>query len=157
MGVTAGVASLASAGLGAYGSIASAAGTKSADEMQAARLEQAAAYGKVQATQVAAQDTEKLSIKLDNIDAVRAAQNNDPTSPTTAAIKSRTSYLANRDQQIQVGNIMEQSATDTAGAAYMNQAGSYAMTMGEVGAGANLLKGIGATNWGSFGFGGTPA
>jgi hypothetical protein len=155
MGAAAGVASIASIGLSAFGSIMGGAGTKSADEMQAARLEQAAAYGKVQASQVAAQDTEKLSIKLDNIDAVRTAQNNDPTSPTTAAIRSRTSYLANRDQQIKVGNIMEQSATDTASANYLNQAGSYAMTMGEVGAGANLLKGVGATNWGSFGFGKT--
>ena len=155
MGAAAGVASIASIGLSAFGSIAGGAGTKSADEMQAARLEQAAAYGKVQATQVAAHDTENLSIKLDNIDAVRAAQNNDPTSPTTAAIRSRTSYLSNENQQTQVGNIMAQVGTDQAGAAYLNQAGSYAMTMGEVGAGANLLKGVGATNWGSFGFGRT--
>ncbi len=148
------IASLASVGLSAFSSVMGGAGTKAANEMQAARLERAAAYGKVQASQVAAHDTENLAIKLDNIDAVRAAQNNDPSSPTTAAIKSRTSYLANRDQQIQVGNILAQSSEDTASADYLHQAGSYAMTMGEVGAGANLLKGIGQTNWGTFGFGG---
>jgi len=70
-----------------------------------------------------------------------------------AAIRSRTSYLANRDQQINVGNILAQSSQDTASANYLNQAGSYAMTMGEVGAGASLLKGVGSTNFGSFGFG----
>jgi hypothetical protein len=151
MAVTAAVTSLASAGLSAGGSVMAGAGTQAANQAQAARLERAAEYGKVQATETAAQDTENLSIKLDNIDAVRAAQNNDPSSPTTAAIRSRTSYLANRQQDIQVGNIEAQANQDTADAAYLNQAGSYAMTMGEVGAGANLLKGIGQTKWGTFG------
>jgi hypothetical protein len=155
MAVTAAVTSLASAGLAAGGAIMAGEGNKSKDDEQADRLQRAAQYGKVQATETAANDTENLNIKLDNIDAVRAAQNNDPTSPTTAAIRSRTSYLADRQQQIKVGNIEAQDSQDTADADYLHQAGSFAMTMGEVGAGASLLKGVGSTNWGTFGFGKT--
>lgn len=151
MAAVAPIASLASIGMSAASSVMKGAATSSADKMQADRLEQAAQYGKVQAAQTAAKDTENLSIKLDNIDAVRAAQNSDPSSPTTAAIRSRTSYLANEDQSIQVGNIMAQVNEDQASSAYYNSAASYAMTMGDVGAAANLAKGIGSTNWGTFG------
>lgn len=153
MGITTAVASIAGMGLSAASSIAGGEATKSADEMQAARLERAAQYGKLQATQTNAQDTENLAIKLDNIDAIRAAGGIDPSSPTTAAIRSRTSYLANEQDQIKVGNILAQVGEDQASAAYLNQAGSFALTMGEVGAGATLLKGIGSTNFGTFGFG----
>lgn len=153
MGAAAPVISLASIGLSAMGSVAQGEATAAADQYQAQRLERAAQYGKVQATQTSAQGLENLNIRLDNIDAIRAAGGADPSSPTTAAIRSRTSYLGERSIQTQVGNILEQSDENTAGAAYLNSAGSFAQTMGAVGAGATLLKGIGQTNFGTFGFG----
>jgi hypothetical protein len=103
--------------------------------------------------QTAAQSTENLNLKLDNIDAIRAAANIDPSSPTTAAIRSRTSYLANRQESIQVDNIMAQNAQDRSDAEYMRQSGQFALGMGALNAGSSVLKGIGGTNWGSFGVG----
>lgn len=132
----------------------SALGTKAADDYQSARLERASEYGKVAATEVSAQGLEKLNVTLGNIDAVRAVGNVDPSSPTTEAIRSRTTYLAERDTNIKVGNILGQVAQNEADAAYLRSAGAFALTQGIVGAGASLSKSIGMTSFGTFGFGG---
>lgn len=144
----AGIGLLASAGSSIIGGI----GTSQADQYQAARLERAAEYGKVAATEVSAQGLEKLNVTLGNIDAVRAVGNVDPSSPTTEAIRSRTTYLAERDTNIKVGNILGQVAQNEADAAYMRSASAFALTNGIIGAGATLGKGIGTTNFGTFGF-----
>ena len=144
-------ASFASVGLSAYGSYEKGKGEQAADQYQASRLERAAQYGKVQAAQTGAQGLENLNLTLDNIDAVRAAGNVDPSSPTTAALRARTTYLGERDTNIRVGNILAQANQDVSDAAYLRSAGEYALGMGRLSAMATVAKGVGQTNFSSFG------
>lgn len=134
--------SLASAGFAAYGETQKAAGTNAADQAQASRLERAAEYGKLSAAQTSSQLTERLNITLANIDTVRAAANTDPNSPTGIAVKEHEAYLGERQRNIAVENIMAQSEQDVSDAAYMRQAGSYALAQGNTAAFATLLKGF---------------
>lgn len=151
MAVTTSVAAIAGTAASAYGSYAKGEATSAADQYQAQRLERAAQYGKVQAVQTSAQGLEKLNVTLGNIEAVRAAGNVDPSSPTTAAIKDRTSFLSERDTGIRVENILAQASQNQSDAAYLRDASDYALTMGEVGAAAKLGTGIGQTNFSLFG------
>ena len=153
-GTIAAVSSLASAGLSAASTIEKGKGQKAAGDYQAARDEQAAEYGRTKAAQTDAQARENLNVTLGNIDAVRAAAGVDPSSPTTAALRDRTSMLGDRARSIQVDNILAQSMQDQNDAAYMRSAGSYAMSMADLSAGATVAGGIAKTNFSSFGFGG---
>jgi hypothetical protein len=145
--------SLASAGLSAYGSIVKGQGEQAADEYKAQSLERAAESGKVKATQASGMYTENLNRTLGNIDAVRAAAHDDPTSPTGAAIRDTAEYQGERQKTITVDNILEQAERDAADAAYMRSAGKYALLSGKIGAGANILNALGMTDWTKFGFG----
>jgi hypothetical protein len=155
MGGVAAVASIASVAMSAGGSIMKGMGTNAGDQYQAARLERAAEYGRVSADQTDAQMRENLNVSLGNIDAVRAAAHTDPSSPTGAAIVDRTEMLGDRARGIKVGNILAQTNQEQADASYLQSAGSFAQTMGFFGAGADVMKGIGSTNFGAFG-GGAP-
>jgi hypothetical protein len=150
------VASIASAGLTAYGQYAGGQAKNAADIYQSQRLDRAAEYGRVAAVQTNVQGVEKLDITLGNIDAVRAAGNIDPSSPTTEAIRERTSYLSERDTNIKVGNILAQTQQDEADAAYLRKAGAFALTAGKIGAAATLLKGLSGGGGGGGGGGGIP-
>lgn len=143
------ISTLATAG----SSIAGGMGTKAADDYQSERLQRAAEYGRVQAMQTSASGTEKLNNTLGNIEAVRAAGHTDPSSPTGAAIYDRTEYLGTRDINTRVDNIMAQVNQEGADSAYLQKAGSFAMTMGIIGAGAGIGKSIGQTNPNTFGVG----
>jgi hypothetical protein len=137
--------SLAGHGFQAFGSVAKGMGTKAADDFQAARLNRAAEYGKLAADQTYGQMTEKLNTTLGNIDAVRAAAHDDPTSPTGVAFRDRQEYLGERERGIKVGSILAQARDDEASAAYLRSAGKNALMMGYLGTGASLGKGIGAS------------
>jgi hypothetical protein len=137
------IASIGAMGLSAYGSYEKGKGEQAADEYKAQSLERAAEVGRVKAAQTGAQMTEKLNQTLGNIDAVRAAAHDDPTSPTGAAIRDLTEARGERAKSITVDNILEQVDQDTADAAYMRTAGQYALLSGEVGAGGTVLGGIG--------------
>jgi hypothetical protein len=95
MGISgiAAVASLASAGFGAAGSVVSGQGTAAGDTYKAETLDRAATYGGLKATQTGAQLTRNLSVSLGNIDAIRAAARTDPTSPTGAAVRGYTEQV----------------------------------------------------------------
>jgi hypothetical protein len=147
-------ASLGSAALSGYGKIQGAKGTKAADEMQAARLERAAQYATGAAAETDANLRQKLNLSLGNIDVVRAAAGLDPSSPTTAALRDRTSYLSDTDRNIRVGNILAQRDEDLASAGYLHKAGSYALKMGYLNAAASVLRGVAGTAAGGFGGGG---
>jgi hypothetical protein len=151
MGAALPVMAVAGVAASAAGTYMQGEATSAADQYQAQRLDRAAQYGKVQAVQTSAQGLEKLNVTLGNIDAVRAAGNVDPSSPTTTAIRDRTSFLSERDTGIRVENILAQASQNESDAAYLRDASGYALTMGMVGAGATLGKGIGQTNFSTFG------
>ena len=135
--------SIAGAGLSAATSIMKGEGESYADQYQAQRLEKAAEIGRVQAVQTSAQMTQKENQMLGNIDAVRAAAHDDPTSPTGAAIRNTAEDMATTQKTITVDNILEQVQQDESDAAYERTASQYAMTGGILGAGASLLGGLG--------------
>lgn len=148
------VASLASLGLTAAGTVAKGQGVQAADEMQAARADRAAEFGKVQATLTDTTMRENLNTTLGNIDVIRAASNIDPSSPTTAALEDRQRQISDRQRTAAVTTINAQVADDQASANYLRQAGAFALSQSKVAALAGVLGGIGKA-FGSFS-GGSP-
>lgn len=138
----AGGMSLASAGLSAYSTILSSQGTATADQYQAEKLETDAVYGDLKAAQTGAQMTRNLNTTLGNIDAVRAAANTDPTSPTGVAVRDNQETIGNENKDIAVNSILQQSRQERADAAYYKQAADTALTAGDLSAGAGILKGL---------------
>lgn len=134
--------SLASLGLSAYGAITKAEGTATADQYKAELLDRAAQYGDLKATQTNAQLTRNLAITLGNIDSIRAAARTDPTSPTGAAVRGYTEETGTERKNIEVDSIEAQAQEDRDNAAYLRSAASNALLGGELGAGADVLKGI---------------
>lgn len=153
--------SIAGAGLSALGVYKQAQGTNAADQARADQLSRAAERGRTAAVQTGAQMTEDLNTTLGNIAAVRAAANIDPTSPTTAAVLGRQEFVGERAKDIQVENLLAQAQENDASAAYMRQAGAYALSQGKLGAFATLLgaggKGITGAGFGLPSFGGPAA
>lgn len=136
--------SMMGAGLSAFSSIEKGMGSSVADQYQAERLERAAQVGRVQAAQTGAQLTQRENDMLGNIDAVRAAAHDDPTSPTGAAIRDTAENRLTTQKTITVDNILEQVDEDESDAAYERSAAKYAMTGGIVGGAASLLGGLGS-------------
>lgn len=141
-GSGAGAASIASLGLSAYGSVLKGEGTQAADEMQAAKAERAAEFGRLQAGLVDASMRENLNVTLGNIDVIRAAGRVDPTSPTTAAVEDYNRMVGERARTAQELSIRSQVAEDEASAQYLRQAGDFALTQGYLSAGVDVLKGV---------------
>lgn len=141
-GSSAGGNSLASIGLSAYSTILSAQGTAAADEFQSAKLERAATYGELKAVQVGGQMTRSLNRTLGNIDAVRAAANTDPTSPTGAAFRDNQEQIGTDQRLTTVNSIMAQAMQDRSDSAYYKSAASDALFAGEISAAAGIAKGI---------------
>lgn len=139
----AGVASLASIGLSAAGSVMKGAGTQAADDMQADQAQQAAEFARTQASLTDTTLRQRLNMTLSNIDAIRASGGVDPSSPTTAAVEDWNKQLSDTQRLAQDVLLRTQAATDDAGARYLRSAGSYAMTQGIVGAGISLAGGAG--------------
>ena len=117
-----GAASLASIGLQAYSTILQSQGVAAGDEYQAAKLDQAAQYGELKAVQTGGQMLRSLNTTLGNIDAVRAAANADPTSPTGAAVRDNQENIGNEQRSIVVGSILQQARQDRADAEYYRSA-----------------------------------
>jgi hypothetical protein len=141
-GSSAGGSSLASIGLSAYATMLQAQGVASADEYQAAKLDNAAKYGELKAVQTGGQMTRSLNTTLGNIDAVRAAANTDPSSPTGAAIRDNAEAIGTDQKTITVDSILQQSRQDTADAQYYRSAAKDALFAGEIGAAAGIAKGL---------------
>jgi hypothetical protein len=138
----AGALSLASMGLSAAGKGVAAQGQSTADLYKAEQLDQAATYGELKATQVGAQLTRNLGIQLGNIDAVRAAQHTDPTSPTGAAVRNFTESTGIEQRDITVDSITQQARMDESNAAYLRTASSTALLGGDLGIAGTLLSGV---------------
>jgi hypothetical protein len=138
----AGATSLASIGLQAYSTILQSQGTADADQYQAQKLEQAATYGDLKAVQIGGQMTRNLNQTLGNIDAVRAAANADPTSPTGAAVRDNAEAIGTDQKNITVDSILAQSNQERNDAAYYRSAASNALFAGDISAGAGIVGGI---------------
>jgi len=134
--------SLASIGLQAYATILQSQGVAAADNFQAAKLEQAAKYGELKAVQTGGQMTRSLNQTLGNIDAVRAAANADPSSPTGAAFRDNQESIGNDQRGIAVDSILARARQERADAAYYRSAADNALFAGEIGAAAGIAKGI---------------
>jgi ABC-type multidrug transport system fused ATPase/permease subunit len=145
------VAAIAGTGLQAYGAIEQGKGTQAADQYQANVLQTRAQYAGAAAAETNASMTDKLATTLGNIDVIRAAGHDDPTSPTTMALRSRAQEVSNQERAIKVGNIYAQQTADLAGSSYLNSAGSFALNMGYLSAGADVASAIGKTNPNLFG------
>lgn len=146
------ISSIASVGLSAQAQRTQAAGTQASDEYQAQILDRAAQYGEVQATQTSATLTQQLNNTLDNIDVMRAAGHDDPSSPTGAAVRNYQETIGEGQIGTQVGNIRAQTEQDEASASYLRQAGAYALGIGDTNAMATLLKGFGTAAGQTSGF-----
>lgn len=146
--------SIASIGLQTYATLLQSQGTATADTYQADRLTTAAQYGEVKAAQTGAQMTRNLNTTLGNIDAVRAAANADPSSPTGAAFRDNQEAIGSNNRAVAVDNITAQNTQDLNDAAYYRQASSSALLSGDISAAAGALGAVakGAT---AFATGGT--
>ena len=149
------VLSLASAGLGAYGTMEQAKGTAAADTYQSEVLALQAQEGELKATQTNAQLTGKLNQTLGNIDAVRAASHTDPSSPTGAAVRNQVESESTNQKDIAVNSIKAQAGLDESQSAYLRNAASSALLSGKISAGAGLLKDFAGLPFGSMGLGGS--
>jgi hypothetical protein len=138
-----GGASLAAAGLQAAGDIVSSRGIAAGDTFKANILEENAQRGQVAAIETGAAASEQLARTLSNIDAVRAAANTNPTSPTGAAVRDWSEQIGLTQKSIAVDNIVAQSRQQEAEATYLRAAGKTALLSGDISAGAGVLKALG--------------
>jgi len=139
---SAGGASLASIGLSAYSTILKSEGVAEADQFQAAKLENAATYGELKAVQTGGQMIRNLNTVLGNIDAVRVAAGNDPTSPTGVAVRENAEEIGTEQKTITVNSILQQSRQERADAAYYRSAAEDGLFAGKIGAAAGIAKGL---------------
>ena len=147
-GPAAGVASAVSPVMALASGVMQGEGQQAAEDYKAAKAKRAAEYARVAATQTDAQMRENLNTQLANIDAIRAAGHADPNSPTSIAIKDRTSMIGDRQRNIQVGNIMAQASQDEADAQYFKQAGDFALQMGWMNGASAAASKIASTKFG---------
>ena len=124
--------SLAATGFKVLGDYVSSRAEAGADVYKSELLEQQATYGELKAKQTNAQMTRNLSITLGHVDAVRAAQHTDPTSPTGAAVRGEMEATGQMRKEITVENIMQQARMDEANAAYMRSQSSNALLSGNI-------------------------
>lgn len=141
-GSAAGGNSLASIGLQAYATMLSAQGTATADEYQAAKLENSAKYGELKAAQTGGQMARSLNTTLGNIEAVRAASRADPNSPTGAAILDEQQQIGTDQRLTTVNSILAQATQDRSDAAYYKSAADHALLAGEISTAAGIAKGL---------------
>lgn len=137
------IASLASVGLSAYSDVEKGKGQKAADEFQAAQAEQAAKFGRLQSDLTDTTMHEQFNTTLGNIEAIRAAGNIAPGSPTTGVIEDWNRMLSDRQRTAAVLTARSQAATEDESAAYLRKAGSYAQQMSYLSAGGKIAGAIG--------------
>jgi hypothetical protein len=116
-------------------------GVANADTFQAEKLDNAATYGELKAAQTGGQMSRQLNTTLGNIDAVRAAANTDPSSPTGAAVRDNQEAIGTDQRNITVSSLTAQATQDKADAAYQRKAASDALLAGDISAQAAITKG----------------
>jgi hypothetical protein len=134
--------SIASIGLQTYATLLKAQGTATANEYQADRLETAAQYGELKATQTSAGMTRNMNNVLGNIQAIRAAANADPNSPTGAAVYDDQERLGDDQRRITVNSIKAQATQSKNDAAFYRQASADALMSGNIAAAAGVASAV---------------
>ena len=119
-------------------------GTQSADQYQAAELDRAAQYGRLKAEQTGGQLTQRLNQTLGNIDVMRAAGHNDPSSPTGNAYRDYQESVGETQRSITVDSILADAQQKESDAAYLRQAGDFALLSGGIGAAGQGTGGLGS-------------
>lgn len=143
MGMAGGVASLAGAGFSAMGQEEQAKGQKAAYDYQSQVEAREANVSKVQGEQTIAQMTGKLNQALGNIDTVRAAGHDDPTSPTGASIRDTTEYLGDMDKTTASDYYFNEQQIHEDNSKFDLAAGQYAMKAGQMAALGTMIGGLG--------------
>lgn len=115
-------------------------GESNADTFQSERLDVAAQYGDLKASQTAGQMTRNLNNTMQTIDAVRAAAGTDPSSPTGAAVRDNTEAIGTDQRNITVGNINAQTDQERSDAAYYRTASANALISGNMAKNADNLS-----------------
>lgn len=145
MGAAAGPAAAASSvvslALTATGDVMKGSTTKAADDFQASRLQQAAAFGETQASLTDTTLRQNLNTTLGNIEAVRSAAGADPTSPTSIALMDQSTSRSDTQRMAAVGSIKAQNAEDLASADYLKRAGDFAVTQSYLSAATDIAGG----------------
>lgn len=136
------VSSLASIGLSVFADVEKGKGQKAQADFQASQAEQAAKFGRLQADLTDTTMRERLNTTIGNIDAIRAAGNVDPSSPTTGAVEDWNRMLSDRQRTAAVVTARSQADADEAGARYLRQQGAYAQKMSYLSAGVTASSGL---------------
>jgi hypothetical protein len=134
--------SLAAGGslLKAGGSIMGGAGQQAAAKTRSMGMRMAADAGRLKGEQVDTAYREQLSEALQNIGAIRSAQNVGLDSPTSMAIYERASEVNARARRVAVSNERMRAFGLDAEAATIKQNGDMAMLTGMIGATGDLLS-----------------
>jgi hypothetical protein len=138
-------------GLQLGGLALSAVGGLQAAKGQAAGYQYAAAAAdrKARAARTAADETDaalrdELQTTLGNIEAVRAAANVTPDSPTGIALLNRETDVSDRQRQIRVANLRAQGAQSESDALFYRYSAGAALQAGQLGVFGKTLSGLAA-------------
>jgi hypothetical protein len=137
------IGGLASAGFTAAGDLKQAEGQKAAYDYQSQVEARAANVSKVQGIQTLGQMTNQLNQVLGNIDTVRAAGHDDPTSPTGSSIRDTAEYLGNMNKTTAFDYYYNEEDIHKQNSQFLLAAGQYAMQAGQLGAAGAIAGGIG--------------
>lgn len=135
-------AAMGSMALSAGGKVVKGVGEYEAAQFAADRDERAAEFGRIKADQTDVQLREQLTTTLGNISTIRAAGNIDPLSPTTAAINTEETRVADRERNIRVGNLRMQAREDDLAAKQRRRGAIYGAVGTALGAGGDVAAGI---------------
>lgn len=142
------VSSFASLGFGLMGASDKASadimrgeGVNAQDQFQADLADENAKFGRLQANLTDTTMREQLTKTLSNIDAIRASDGVDPSSPTTNAIEQFNRMESDRQRTAAVVTARSQADYEEASGKYLRSAGQYAQVMGNKAASADMFAG----------------
>ena len=137
---------LGQVGFGAAGAIAKGAGDAAGYRHAEDKAQRMALAARTAADETDAQLREELTTTLGNIEAIRAAANIDPTSPTGLAIMDEEQRVSDRQRRIKVGSLKAQATQYDRDAAFYGSMAGPALGLGFLNAfsgGIKTLAGLG--------------
>lgn len=137
------IASLSSLAFEGGSKLVAGQGQSASQEFMAARDKRNAEIGRLRADQTDVFEREQLNTTIANIEAIRAASNIDPTSPTSAAIIANESRISDRQRLIKTASLRAQAGEDDASALFRRRVGEDALLGSYLSAGATVAGGIG--------------
>lgn len=135
-------ATAAMAGLSAASSVMQGMAGRDAAKYQMEQSARAAEYGRIQAAETDTAMRKELEFTMGNIDAVRAAANADPMSPTGAAVSNYVTSNANQERETKVRNRLRQVADDERAVSFYQSSAQKSMIGGLLSGAGALAKGF---------------